>query len=204
MTSVVMTAEEIARANAELVTASAEDVLRWATAKFGHGLTMATAFGAEGCCIIHMLATIDPSVRIFNLDTGYQFDETLDLRERLLARYGIAVEYVRPELTVEEYEAGWGKGLGGRAIRAARESGGLRDRPRRGKGRDRTNDGNGCNSHTQPTPATPYLNRHRSLLYSAAPPESNGYPRDRARRAETDGIAGAGQVEFMLLTGCPA
>ena len=41
MTSPVMTAEEIGRANAELETASAEDVLRWATAKFGHGLTMA-------------------------------------------------------------------------------------------------------------------------------------------------------------------
>jgi phosphoadenosine phosphosulfate reductase len=105
MTDAVMTAEEIARANAELETASAEEVLRWAATKFGHGLTMATAFGAEGCCIIHMLAGIDPSVRIFNLDTGYQFAETLDLRERILTRYGIAVEYVRPELTVEEYEA---------------------------------------------------------------------------------------------------
>ena len=105
MTDAVMTAEEIARANAELETASAEEVLRWAATKFGCGLTMATAFGAEGCCIIHMLAEIDPSVRIFNLDTGYQFAETLDLRERILARYGIAVEYVRPELTVEEYEA---------------------------------------------------------------------------------------------------
>ena len=44
-------------------------------------------------------------VRIFNLDTGYQFPETLELRERLKDRYGIAVEYVRPELTVPEYEA---------------------------------------------------------------------------------------------------
>src|SRR3954462_8772013 len=104
MTSPVMTAEEIAQANTELERASAEEVLRWAVAKFGRGLTMATAFGAEGCCIIHLLAQIDPSVRIFNLDTGYQFAETLDVRERILARYGIAVEYVRPEMTVEEYE----------------------------------------------------------------------------------------------------
>ena len=105
MTSAVMTAEEITQANAELASASAEEVLRWAAMTFGRGLTMATAFGAEGCCIIHMLAKIDPSVRIFNLDTGYQFAETLDLRERLLARYGIAVEYIRPELSVEEYES---------------------------------------------------------------------------------------------------
>jgi phosphoadenosine phosphosulfate reductase len=66
---------------------------------------MATAFGAEGCCILHMLADIEPAVRVFNLDTGYQFPETLDLRERIKRRYGIEVEFVRPESTVPEYEA---------------------------------------------------------------------------------------------------
>ena len=44
---------------------------------------MATAFGAEGCCIIHMLAEIEPAVTIINLETGYQFPETLELRERI-------------------------------------------------------------------------------------------------------------------------
>jgi phosphoadenosine phosphosulfate reductase len=66
---------------------------------------MATAFGAEGCCLIHMLAEIEPRVRTFNLETGYQFPETLELRERIKRRYGIEVELVRPELTVPEYEA---------------------------------------------------------------------------------------------------
>ncbi len=52
-----------------------------------------------------MLAEIEPRVRIFNLETGYQFAETLALREQIRQRYGIVVEYVRPELTVEDYEA---------------------------------------------------------------------------------------------------
>src|SRR5262249_56813249 len=33
------------------------------------------------------------------------FAETLELRERIKQRYGIEVEYVRPELTVADYEA---------------------------------------------------------------------------------------------------
>src|SRR5262249_59894868 len=61
--------------------------------------------GVEGCCLIHLLADVGPNVRVFNLDTGYQFRQTLELRERLKERYGIAVEYVQPELTVAEYEA---------------------------------------------------------------------------------------------------
>lgn len=96
--------EAIAAANAELTGMPPEVVLRWAVREFHPRLMMATAFGAEGLCILHMLADIEPTVRIVNLDTGYQFAETLELRERILQRYGIAVEYVRPETTVEEYE----------------------------------------------------------------------------------------------------
>ncbi|HEY7312253.1 MAG TPA: phosphoadenylyl-sulfate reductase [Gemmataceae bacterium] len=100
-----MTAEQIAAANRELADASAEKVLRWAVTTFGDKLTMATAFGAEGCCLIHLLARIDPTIRIFNLDTGYQFAETLEVRQRVKERYGIEVELIRPEMTVAEYEA---------------------------------------------------------------------------------------------------
>ncbi len=99
------TAEQMGAWSQALWGQSPQAVLRWAVEQFGRKLTMATAFGAEGCCLIHMLAEIDPDVRIFNLDTGYQFPETLELRERIRERYGIAVEYIRPEQTVEEYEA---------------------------------------------------------------------------------------------------
>src|SRR5438270_8788024 len=97
--------EDIERANHELEGQSAQVILRWAVDRFFPRLTMATAFGPEGNCIIHMLAEIEPRVRIFNLETGYQFKETLELRERIKERYGIEVEYIRPELTVAEYEA---------------------------------------------------------------------------------------------------
>jgi phosphoadenosine phosphosulfate reductase len=100
-----MSDEEIAAANVELTTASPPDILRWAVRHFRPRLLLATAFGAEGCCIIHMLAEIDPATPVINLETGYQFPETLALRERIKDRYGIAVEYVRPEVTVADYEA---------------------------------------------------------------------------------------------------
>src|SRR5438034_7970215 len=95
----VMSPEEIAKAAAQLQDATPQEILRWAVKRFYPRLTMATAFGAEGCCLIHMLAEIEPGVRLFNLDTGYQFPETLQLRERIRERYGIAVEWALPEPT---------------------------------------------------------------------------------------------------------
>ena len=95
---------ELDAKNAELESASPGEVLRWAVERFAPKFTMATAFGPEGMTIIHMLASIAPETPIFNLDTGYQFAETLELRERVKQRYGIAVEFKQPELTVEQYE----------------------------------------------------------------------------------------------------
>lgn len=98
------TEQQLNEACVSLETATPQDILRYAVKNFYPKLTMATAFGAEGCCILHMLAEIEPGVKVFNLETGYQFQETLDLREKIKQRYNIEVEYVRPEQTIEEYE----------------------------------------------------------------------------------------------------
>src|ERR1700679_3892558 len=105
MTESPFFAAQIAAACAQLEGQCPAAILSWAVRTFYPRLTMGTAFGPEGNCIIHMLAEIEPRVRIFNLETGYQFAETLELRERIKARYGIEVEYVRAEQSVAEYEA---------------------------------------------------------------------------------------------------
>jgi phosphoadenosine phosphosulfate reductase len=100
-----LSSAEIEAASERLADQTPQAILLWAAETFGDRLTMATAFGAEGCCLIHMFAEVAPWVRIFNLDTGYQFQETLDVRTRVRERYGIDVELVQPEMTVTEYEA---------------------------------------------------------------------------------------------------
>jgi phosphoadenosine phosphosulfate reductase len=96
---------ELSEACRQLEAAAPEAIIAWAVERFYPKLTMATAFGPEGCVILSMLARIEPRVYVFNLETGYQFPETLDLRDRIALRYGIEVDLRRPELSVEEYEA---------------------------------------------------------------------------------------------------
>ncbi len=83
---------------------SPEEILTWAVQRYFPRFTMATGLGPEGCVIISMLAKIEPRVYIFNLDTGYQFRETLELRERMNEKYGIHIDLQRPELSVLDYE----------------------------------------------------------------------------------------------------
>jgi len=97
---------QIEEANNELQAAAPEEILRWALDTYPT-LTMATAFGAEGCVLISMLAGLPggKQIRIFNLDTGYQFPETLELRDTIAQKYGIEVELVKPAESVEAMEA---------------------------------------------------------------------------------------------------
>lgn len=88
-----------------------EQILDWATARFSPRITMATAMGAEGCCLVAMLARLGRPVRIFNLDTDYQFEETLDTRRRLVEKYGVEIEPVHAKLTKEQIEAQHGPDL---------------------------------------------------------------------------------------------
>ena len=83
---------------------SPEEILTWAVENYFPRFTMATGLGPEGCVIISMLAKIEPRVYIFNLDTGYQFPETLELRDRINEKYGIDVDLQKPELSVPDYE----------------------------------------------------------------------------------------------------
>ena len=96
--------ESLRRHSERLETATPSEVLSWAVEEYFPKLTMATAFGPEGCVILHLLAQIEPRVHVFNLDTGYQFHETLKLRDRIADSYGIEVHLERADTTVEEYE----------------------------------------------------------------------------------------------------
>ena len=95
---------ELQQESDRLETSSPQEILAWAVQRFAPRFTMATAFGPEGMTLIHMLADVAPETPIFNLDTGYQFAETLELREKVKRRYGIEVELKRPALSVEDYE----------------------------------------------------------------------------------------------------
>jgi phosphoadenosine phosphosulfate reductase len=95
---------ELAEHSRRLELATPEEILSWAIERYGDKFTMATAFGPEGMTIIEMLSRISPKTWVFNLDTGYQFPETLALRDQVASLYGIEVELLKPDLTVFEYE----------------------------------------------------------------------------------------------------
>jgi len=76
---------------------STEEILTWAVGKFNPKLTISASFGApEGMVLVDMLHKIDPSSRVFVLDTGRLHPATYDLIDRVRDRYGKNVDVVFP------------------------------------------------------------------------------------------------------------
>ncbi len=115
-----------------------EDYLSFAINELlNHGdLVFLTAFGPEGCVLIDLLAKALedlPKDRIIssieelekhsqshnrigkfilaNLDTEFQFKETLELKEKLEEKYGLEILLIKPEITIPEQNKIYGDNL---------------------------------------------------------------------------------------------
>jgi phosphoadenosine phosphosulfate reductase len=72
--------------------APAEEVLGYAVERFHPHLTMACSFQKEESVLLHMLHSVCPEPRVFTLDTGVLFPETLQTWKRFEDHFGVRIE----------------------------------------------------------------------------------------------------------------
>lgn len=78
----------------DLEAASAERVLAYAVARFHPRLKLACSFQKEESVLVHMLTRIEPDARVFMIDTGVLFPETLETWKHFEERFAVNVEVV--------------------------------------------------------------------------------------------------------------
>jgi phosphoadenosine phosphosulfate reductase len=86
----------------ELKSRSAEEVLAWALGEFRPRIALAASFGAEDVVLIDMLVKLDPTARVFTLDTGRLPSETYSLMEAIRERYSLSIEVFFPQASAVE------------------------------------------------------------------------------------------------------
>lgn len=87
----------IEQLNQKFVNAEAPEILRYFLETYKGKIGLASSMGAEDQVLTEMIAAIDPSTRVFTLDTGRVFPETYELIEKTNARYRINIEVYFPE-----------------------------------------------------------------------------------------------------------
>jgi phosphoadenosine phosphosulfate reductase len=76
----------------DLEHASAQEVLGFMLEHHHPRLALACSFQKEEAVLIDMLMRLEPSARVFTIDTGVLFPETYQAWRELERRYGVAVE----------------------------------------------------------------------------------------------------------------
>jgi phosphoadenosine phosphosulfate reductase len=99
--ALLFNSSEIRALSAEFESGSPSDVLRWAFEQFGTRAAIGTSFQGAGLVTIHHAVTAGIPFPVFTIDTGLLFPETLELKRRLEEFFGIAIESLVPEFTVE-------------------------------------------------------------------------------------------------------
>ncbi len=107
----VWTEEELAGVSAELEGKEPQDAIKWAVENFHPDISLACSFGAEDVVLVDMLVKIKPDARIFYIDTDLLFDETYEVRDKLIEKYGIKPERYATSLTLDEMAEKYGPEL---------------------------------------------------------------------------------------------
>ncbi len=94
--------EEHARTLERLAPLDPETFLRTALEHLPGRVALGTAFGREGCALVHVVASAALPIDVFTLDTGLFFPETYALWRALEERYGIEIRAHRAKETPEE------------------------------------------------------------------------------------------------------
>lgn len=92
-----MTGKKLTEYRRQLAGKDAAEVLAWSLDEFGLQKTaLASSFSNEDQVLSHMLSRISLSARVFTLDTGRQFQETYDVMQRSMDKFGLRYEVCAP------------------------------------------------------------------------------------------------------------
>jgi phosphoadenosine phosphosulfate reductase len=102
VSALTFTSAEVAALTQQFESASATEILQWTYAQFGSSAAIGTSFQGAGLVTIHHAVAAGLPLPVFTIDTGVLFPETLELKSRLEDYFGLVIEALVPERTMEQ------------------------------------------------------------------------------------------------------
>ncbi|MGH2673139.1 MAG: phosphoadenylyl-sulfate reductase [Actinomycetota bacterium] len=112
MAQTLLSDKDLEGVNAWFARAHPREIVRWALEEPAlPRIALASAFQAEGTCVMHMATEIRPDVPVLFLETGFHFAETLAFKTRLTNRLGLNVVDLVGDHTIESQTRTFGPRL---------------------------------------------------------------------------------------------
>ena len=87
---------------------SAQDLLRWTKDVFGGRVAALSAMQRAGSVVCHMIGQLKLDIPVLFVDTGVNFQETLETRDRIAQEYDLKIISLVPRQTMEEQTTEYG------------------------------------------------------------------------------------------------
>lgn len=100
---------DVDQANRALETSTAEELIEWASHRFGDRLIASTSFGATSAVMLHLVHSVSPRTPVICVDTGYLFPETYQFAEALIKRLDLDVRFYSATMSPARQEALYGR-----------------------------------------------------------------------------------------------
>jgi len=94
--------------NERLELATPEERLAFAVERYGKKTLFTSSFGAGSGVLLDLWSRVAGKLPVVFIDTGFLFDETLRYRDDLVARLGLTLHVVRPEISRDAFMAAHG------------------------------------------------------------------------------------------------
>jgi len=88
-----------------------DEIVKWGIEKYYPRIAIASSFSIEDTVLIDMATQIQPNLKIFYINTGFQFKETDDVKEALKKKYNLNIVEYSSLLSIEEQTLKYGPEL---------------------------------------------------------------------------------------------
>ena len=83
--------DEIDQLSEQFESKSPQEILSWAVAEFAPDIALSSSFQTQSLPLLHMAVQVMPDIRVFFLNTGYHFWDTMIFREQLAREFNMNV-----------------------------------------------------------------------------------------------------------------
>jgi phosphoadenosine phosphosulfate reductase len=101
--------DDLPALNRRLEDLAPPEILRWAWETFGPDIAITSSFQTQSVPLLHMVWQTVPQMRVFFLDTGFHFRETLAFRDELVSAWQLNLTILRPALDATAFVQTYGE-----------------------------------------------------------------------------------------------
>lgn len=89
---------DLQQLNKDFQAKTPQEIVQWAVERFAPNMALASSFGADAAVMLHLVNSIYPGIKVFFLETGFHFKETLDFRDKLIDQFKLNVVNLTAEM----------------------------------------------------------------------------------------------------------